>query len=176
MPTFAQLASLPVPDGYRSSQRPYWYRPWVRVSPAAAASPPAGDPGTCDISEDSEPILRMAGTSTTDSKGVSQADNQSLLGYFWDPCTDHISTAKGSDLNFHPARRGLRPEWARILEAEDLLRLHKQRPLKHRHALSACHSCFDPLGQAPWLSGMKKYVYRVLVVNTELKTQGKGRD
>ena len=45
VPTFAQLASLPVPDGYRSSQRPYWYRPWVKVSPAAAASPPAGEPG-----------------------------------------------------------------------------------------------------------------------------------
>ena len=70
VPTFAQLASLPVPDGYRSSQRPYWYRPWVRVSPAAAASPLPGEPGTSDISEDTEPILRMAGTSTTDSRGV----------------------------------------------------------------------------------------------------------
>ena len=121
VPTFAQLASLPVPDGYQCSELYYWYQPWVRVNPAAAPSPPAGEPGTCDISEDSDPILRMAGSSTTDSRGLSQADNQSLLGYFWNPSTDHISTAKGSDLNFHPARRGLRPEWARISETENLL-------------------------------------------------------
>ena len=175
MPTFEQLARLPVPAGYQRSDPHHWYRPWVKVGPAAATPLLPGEAGTTDISEDTEPILRMAGTATTDSRGV-RGEEQSLLGYFWEPHSDHISTAKGSDLNFHPARRGLRPEWARIKEADDLLRLHQQRPLRHRHALSACHSCFDPLNQAPWLSAMQKYVYRVLVINTEMKLEGKGRD
>ena len=90
VPTFTQLASLPVPAGYQRSDPHCWYRPWVKVSPAAAASPLPGEPGTSDISEDTEPILRMAGSSTTDSRGV-RGQSQSLLGYFWDPRTDHIS-------------------------------------------------------------------------------------
>ena len=79
-------------------------------------------------------------------------------------------------MNLHKAKRGIRPGWARIREAEDLLRLHKEKPLKHRHALAACHSCFDPLNQVPWLGALQKYVYRVYCINTELKTEGRTRD
>ena len=57
-----------------------------------------------------------------------------------------------------------------------MLRLHKKKPLRHRHALAACHSCFDPLNQVPWLGALQKYVYRLLIVNTEMKTEGRTRD
>ena len=130
---------------------------------------------TADIEEDSEPIVKMAGAAGIDSRG-SKGDQVSLLGYFWSVETDEISTAKEDDLNFHPQKRGIRPGWARIREAEDLLRLHKEKPLKHRHALAACHSCFDPLNQVPWLGALQKFVYRVYCINTELKTEGKTRD
>ena len=76
-----------------------------------------GEVSTANVEEDSEPIVKMAGAAGIDSRG-SKSDQASLLGYFWSVESDQISTAKEDDLNFHPARRGLRPTWARIREAE----------------------------------------------------------
>ena len=69
-----------------------------------------GEAGTADVEEDTEPIVKMAGAAGIDSRG-SKSDQVSLLRYFWSVETDQISPAKGDDLNFHPAKRGHRPDW-----------------------------------------------------------------
>ena len=127
--TFAQQADMPTPEGYELSRPWQWYRPWVKVKVTPAAGPATGD------LEDIDPVIRIAGPTLTESKSANQANNKSLLGYHWNLDTDFLSTAKGNALNFHSAKRGLRPSWARITEAQDLLRLHEQRVLRHRHTL-----------------------------------------
>ena len=67
-----------------------------------------------------------------------------------------------------PARRGLRPSWGDISEAEDLLRLHKLKLLTHRHALDCAHLLFDPVGTAPFLAAALNYMYRYLVMTQSL--------
>ena len=143
-PKFDQLSNMSVPPGYARSEPWYWYRPWTRV--AADPAPVAGG------AEHKDPVLKMAGAhQTTDAIKAGHSGNESLLGYHWNPVSDNISTDKGQGMNLHPAKRGLRPEWAHIREPQDLLRLHEQRPLRHRHALAAAHGCYDPLASCPWV-------------------------
>ena len=69
-PTFEQLNSLPIPDGYERSQPPHWYRPWIRTSPdQSGRSHLPGEASTANIEEDSEPIVKMAGAAGIDSRG-----------------------------------------------------------------------------------------------------------
>ena len=95
---------------------------------------------------------------------------ETLLGYKWDCKRDLLSTNRASMMNIHPPKRGIRPSWSNIREAEDLLRLHKDRQLRHRHLLSAGHSTYDPLGAAPWVGAINKFVYRLLILNIPLQT------
>ena len=87
-----------------------------------------------------------------------------------------ISTDKADGLNLHPAKRGVRPDDKKIRSPDDLLRLHAEKPLRHRHALAAAHSTYDPLTACPWVSVLNKFCYRVLVLNTELKTSVKKKN
>ena len=73
-------------------------------------------------------------------------------------------------MNIHPPKCGVRPGWANIRDAEDLLKLHADRPLRHRHALSAVQSTFDPLGAALWVGAINKFVHRLLILNSPLQT------
>ena len=52
-----------------------------------------------------------------------------LLGYFWDLENDALTMNKNSKINLYPARRGLRPSWGEISEAEDLLPLHRKKTI-----------------------------------------------
>ena len=56
-------------------------------------------------------------------------------------------------INLYPARRGLRPAWADMWEAEDLMALHHKKPLTHRQALAMAHLHFDPLADYEPLLG-----------------------
>lgn len=71
-------------------------------------------------------------------------------------------------INLYPARRGLRPAWADMWEAEDLMALHHKKPLTHRQALAMAHLHFDPLAGQPFLSAVLKFMYRYLVISTSL--------
>ena len=102
---------------------------------------------------------------------------ESLLGYGWETLKDIISTNKQASLNLYPPRRGRKPALADMRQASDLLRLHKLNKLRHRHALSAVHALFDPLGTCPWVAAINKFVYCLLVVNSHLATEpGAGYD
>ena len=69
-----------------------------------------------------------------------------------------------------PARRGIRPSWGNLVEAEDLLRLHRARPLTHRQALACAHLLYDPVGTAPFLTAALKYMYRYLIMSQNLES------
>ena len=82
-----------------------------------------------------------------------------LPGYGWNLQNDFLSTGKNMKINFYPARRGLRPAWADMSEAEDLLALHRKKPLTHRQALAMAHLHFDPLAGQSFLSAVLKFMY-----------------
>ena len=147
----------------------YWYKPWIKeVSKLSVETP---------TEENNDPVIKMAGaTETTPLTKGGKAPKQSLLGYHWSPALDTISTDKAEGLNLHPAKQGLRPEWACLKSPDDLLRLHAEKPLRHRHALAAAHSTYDPLTACPWVGVLNKFCYRVLVLNTELKTSVKKKN
>ena len=67
-----------------------------------------------------------------------------LLGYNWDLTHDSLTTGKNLKINLLPPRRGIRPAWADMGEAEDLLPLHNKRPLTQRQALAMAHLHYDP--------------------------------
>ena len=71
-------------------------------------------------------------------------------------------------INLYPDRRGLRPSWADMPEAEDLMALHRKKPLTHRQALAMAHLHYDPLSGQPFLSAVLKFMYRYLVISTSL--------
>ena len=71
--------------------------------------------------------------------------------------------------NLCAPRRGLRPSWGEIFEATDLLRLHKEKLLKHRRALAAAHTLFDPVQSAPYLAAQMKFMYRVFILEETLE-------
>ena len=147
----------------------FWYKPWIRkVSKLSVETP---------TEEKNDPVIKMAGAiETTPFTKEGKTPKHSLLGYHWSPALDTISTDKAEGLNLHPAKRGLRPEWACLRTPEDLLRLHEEKPLRHRHALAAAHSKYDPLTACPWVAVLNKFCYRVLVLNTELKTSVKRKN
>ena len=91
-----------------------------------------------------------------------------LLGYGWNLQNDSLSTGKNMKINLYPARRGLRPAWADMWEAEDLMALHHKKPLTHRQALAMAHLHFDPLAGQPFLSAVLKFMNRYLVISTSL--------
>ena len=169
VPRFEDLKNMKAPEGFVSSEPSHWYRPWVReVSKLTAAAP---------SEEENDPVIKMAGsTEPAIFTKEGKSPKESLLGYRWSPIFDTISTDKAEGLNLHPAKRGLRPTWACLRSPEDLLRLHAERPLRHRHALAAAHSTFDPLMACPWVAVLNKFCYRVLVLNTELKTSVKWKN
>ena len=158
------MKNLKVPEGYVRSNPYYWYRPWVKaVSPLTVNTPSMDD-------KDKDPVIKMAGSQQpAPFVKAGHTSKDSLLGYKWQPSNDTISTDKGEGINLHPARRGLRPEWALLRTPEDLLKLHAQRPLRHHHALAAAHGTFDPLLACPWVAVLNKFCYRLLVLNTELQ-------
>jgi hypothetical protein len=155
-PTLTTLLNIEPPPGFVICSRQRWYRPW---KPAGLALPSGAPPSPSRH----EPILRLAAPPTAN---VGDGGGDTLLGYKWNPELDYISTDKSVFLNIHPARRGVRPAWARIHEAKDILRIHQIKPLRQKHALSAAHSCFDPLHSAPWVQAMLKYMYRFLILSS----------
>ena len=72
-------------------------------------------------------------------------------------------------MNLHPARRGVRPESCNIHEASDLLGLRQIKPLKHRQALRAAHSLYDPVQAVPFLAAQLKFMCRYLIINSCLE-------
>ena len=114
----------------------------------------------------------MAGLSTqVGDPEVTEGDNGvSLLGYRWDTKRDILSTGKTGAMNIFPPKWRSKPEWANMRESVDLLHLHQLKPFRHRHALSAPHGCFDPLGSAPWVHCFNKFVYQLMVLDTHLAT------
>ena len=168
IPKFEDLANMEPPEGFVTHEPKYWYKPWAPVDLTSPGTP---------AEEKNDPVIKMAGAiETTPVTKGGQAPKQSLLGYNWSPALDRISTDKSEGLNLHPARRGLRPEWACLRSPEDLLRLHAEKPLRHRHALAAAHSTYDPLTACPWVAVLNKFCYRVLVLNTELNTELKRKN
>ena len=91
-----------------------------------------------------------------------------MLGYFWDLENDALTTNKNTKINLYPVRRGLRPSWGEISEAEDLLPLHNKKPLTQRQALAMAHTLFGPIQSAPFLSAALKFMYRYLIITTSL--------
>ena len=122
-----------------------------------------------------ETILRMAPCAKNLIECVPQVtpgnkkQETSLLGYYWNTHQDVLSTNKKEVLNLHPARRGVKPQAFDIHEASDLLRLHQIKPLKHRQALSAAHSLYDPVQAASFLATQLKFMYRYLIINNCLE-------
>ena len=157
-PTVQTLLMIPPPVGFVSRKGPkQWYQPWTRAGPASPSSPSS-----------SSPILRLAAAPAPNTGGGEEGDegDTTLLGYRWNTQKDILTTDKSPTLNLHPASRGRRPSWSRIQEATDLLKIHSIKKLKHKHALSAAHACFDPLGTCPWVQAISKYMYRFLVLSS----------
>ena len=92
-PAFHQLAQMKAPEGYLTSKKPYWYRPWIKaVSPATPLAgsqvPVAKWQGATDLPSPvltnmkDDPVVRMAGakqpTAVTKSEHLPK---ESLLGY-----------------------------------------------------------------------------------------------
>ena len=137
-PNFQMLVALPPPPDYevweptRAGIPRRWGKPWVKKIKHKGATKTEQE----TVEEEGkmeEPILRMAASAENliecaphVAPGPGEA---SLLGYFWNPQQDVLSTNKKEVLNLHPARRGVRPEACNIHEASDLLRLHKLKPL-----------------------------------------------
>ena len=64
---------------------------------------------------------------------------------------------KNRKINLYPARRGLRPSWGEMEEAEDWL--HYTKHLTQRQALAMAHFHFDPLMSAPQVHTLLKFMY-----------------
>ena len=142
-----------------------WGNPWKKTNRK----------GTLKEEENKEPILRMAPCAENPIECAPQVtpgnkkQEASLLGYFWNTHQDVFSTNKNEVLNLHPARRGVKPQAYDIHEASDLLRLHQIKLLKHRQALSAAHSLYDPVQAAPFLAARLKFMYRYLLISSCLE-------
>ena len=150
-PEFEILSLLPPPPQFQvwepdSAGRPRrWNKPWRRNQPEVDKQTTFTQPSL----PDQEPILRMASTAEHPTESTTQSvQGATLLGYYWNLQTDCLSTNKNTKLNLYPARRGIRPSWGQISEAEDLLRLHKVKPLTHRQALECARALFDPVQAA----------------------------
>ena len=111
----------------------------------------------------------MAGSAAHPVEGQAPGQGEAtLLGYFWNLKTDAISTNKNTKLNLCAPHRGLRPSWGQISEATDLLRLHKEKPFKHRQAFAAAHTLYDSVQSAPYLAAQMKFMYRFLILEETL--------
>ena len=171
-PEFEILSLLPPPPQFHvwepdSAGRPRrWNKPWRRNQPEVDKQTTFTQPSL----PDQEPILRMASTAEHPTESTTQSvQGATLLGYYWNLQTDCLSTNKNTKLNLYPARRGIRPSWGQISEAEDLLRLHKKKPLTQPQALAAAHTLFDPVQSAPFLAAALKYMYRYLIMTNSLE-------
>ena len=134
-----------------------WNKPWQLIPSHTGRDNPGKGSQAGFPAED--PILRMASSAehpTVSKPQVSKKNQSTLLGYFWNLREDTVSTNKNLVINLMPARRGIRPSWGDIAEAEDLLRLHRERPLTHRQALVCAHLLYDPVGTAPFLTAALK--------------------
>jgi len=101
-------------------------------------------------------------------------EGATLLGYRWNLSSDCLTTGKNVKINLLPARRGIRPAWADLEDAEGLLHLHRKRPLTQRQALAMAHHHFDPLQSQPFLSKVLKFMYRHLVLSNSLSEEMEG--
>ena len=163
------LLNLPPLEGYeleptRAGIPRRWGNPWKKINREGALK---------EEENTEEPIWRMDSCAENPIECVPQVTQgpgeTSLLGYFWNTHQYVLSANKKEVLNLHPARRGVKPEACNNLEASDLLRLHQIKPLKHRQALSAAHSLYDPVQAAPFLAAQLKFMYRYLIMNSCLE-------
>ena len=140
-----------------------WYRPWTRQGS------PAVPPNPAVHLQEEEPILRMAASSEHPSDPSKLTClGATLLEYGWNLQNNSLSSGKNMKINLYPVRRGLRLAWADMLEAEDLMALHRKKPLTHRPALTMAHLYFDPLAGHPFLSAVLKFMYHYLVISPSL--------
>ena len=86
----------------------------------------------------------------------------------------YLDNQKNAKINLYPARRGLRPYWGEMSEAEQLLPLHRKKPLTQRQALAMAHTLFDPIQSAPFLAANLKFMYRYLIISTSLAEEKEG--
>ena len=168
-PEFDLLLRLPPPPQFqvwepnKAGLPRRWNKPWIQ--PGAAQPLIFTQPSE----PDDEPILKMASTAEHPAESSAQnVQGATLLGYFWNLEKDTLSTNKNRKINMYPARRGFRPSWGEIMEAEDLLRLHKMKPLTHRQALACAHTLFDPIQAAPFLTSALKFMYQYLIMSQSL--------
>ena len=133
-PTFPLLTQMKIPQNFQiwepdnKGQPRRWYKPWIQSTPPAREDPSSvGEKDEKD--EKDEPILRMAASAEHPAENSKlTCQGATLLGYFWDLENYALTKNKNSKINLYPARRGLRPSWGEISEAEDLLTLHRKKP------------------------------------------------
>ena len=174
-PEFNLLADLPPPahlrvwEPDRNGRPRRWNRPWTR------RECPEGPPAPPLHLQEEEPILKIAATADhpTDPSKLT-CDGATLLGYNWDLNHDSLTTGKNLKINLLPPRRGIRPAWADLGEAEDLLPLHHKRPLTQRQALAMAHLHYDPLQCQPFLATVLKFMYRHLTISSSLTEEMEG--
>ena len=158
-PTVNDLLNVTAPDGFSPCPQKKWHRPWLCHK----------EPEKRSSSDNKDTVIKLVAPPSSDTANTADEEGlpgDTLLGYRWNCKTDAISTNKSPWLNIHPARRGRRPAWARIHEANDLLKIHKLKPLRQRQALSAAHALFDPNNTFPFVLAMLKYVYRYLILSS----------
>ena len=68
----------------------------------------------------------------------------------------------------------MRPAWADMAEAEDLLPLHHTKPTTQRKVLAMAHVHLDPIQSQHFLSSVLKFVYRDLVISTSFADEMEG--
>ena len=160
------------PDNKGQPRR--WYKPWIQSTTPAREDPSSvGEKDEKD--EKDEPILRMAASAEHPAENSKlTCQGATLLGYFWDLENYALTKNKNSKINLYPARRGLRPSWGEISEAEDLLPLHRKKPFTQRQALAIAHNLYDPISSAPYLSASLKFMYRYLIISTSLAEDKEG--
>ena len=171
-PEFTLLVKLTPPahmevwePDYRGRPR-RWYRPWTTKGNQE------GPPAPPLHLQEEEPILKMADHPSDPAKLT--CEGATLLGYRWNLENDCLSSGKNLKINLLPARRGIRPAWADLEDAEGLLHLHHKRPLTQRQALAMAHHHFDPLQSQPFLSMVLKFMYRYLVLSNSLSEELEG--
>ena len=185
-PTFPLLIQMTPPQNFqtwepdKNGQPRRWYKPWIQSTTPSHKDPSnvgllddkdggANQGPTWSNHQEDEPILRMAASAEhpADTSKLT-CQGATLLGYYWDLENDALTTNKNSKINLYPARRGLRPSWGEISEAEDLLPLHRKKPFTQRQALAMAHNLFDPIQSAPFLSASLKFIYSYLIISTSL--------
>ena len=146
--------------------------PWRKVK---LASPPQAS------FFDDTPIIKLSASTLGPGHGGEGDEDMNLganrlLGYKWCTKTDTLSTNKASIMNLHPAWQGRRPEATMISEVDNLLKIHKVRPLRYWHALAASHGHFKPLQSSPQVQCQLKYMYRTFCTETYLDGKDGGTD